>query len=104
LCGCKRASIIWRHARERAALTETCLSLRKERAATDVHRAIMLGVIFRPVADCMVKEDGSSVLFISERCVELRVSPVRRMISETYGTCHYEQLQSEQRLSLASSH
>jgi len=45
-------------ARGRAALTETYISFRKEGAATDADRAIMLGVIFRPVADGMVKEDG----------------------------------------------
>lgn len=45
-------------ARGRAALTETYLSFRREGAATDADRAIMLGVIFRPVADGMVKEDG----------------------------------------------
>jgi hypothetical protein len=45
-------------ARGRSALTETYLSLTKEGAATDADRAIMLAVIFRPVADGMVKEDG----------------------------------------------
>ncbi len=45
-------------AKSRAALTETYLSFRQEGAATDADRAIMLGVIFRPVVDGMVKEDG----------------------------------------------
>lgn len=45
-------------AKGRSALTETYLSLTKEGAATDADRAIMLAVIFRPVADGMVKEDG----------------------------------------------
>lgn len=45
-------------ARGRAALTETYLSLTSKGAATDADRAIMLAVIFRPVADGMVKEDG----------------------------------------------
>ncbi len=45
-------------AQGRAALTETYLSLRKDGAATDADRAIMLSVIFRPVTDGMVKEDG----------------------------------------------
>lgn len=42
----------------RSALTETYLSLTQEGAATDADRAIMLSVIFRPVSDGMVKEDG----------------------------------------------
>ncbi len=45
-------------ARGRSALTETYLSLTREGAASDADRAIMLGVIFRPVSDGMVKEDG----------------------------------------------
>lgn len=45
-------------ARGRSALTETYLSLTKEGAASDADRAIMLSVIFRPVADGLVKEEG----------------------------------------------
>lgn len=45
-------------AKGRAALTETYLGLTKEGKATDADRAIMLAVLFRPVADGMVKEES----------------------------------------------
>lgn len=39
-------------------MTETFLGLRKESAASDADRAIVLGAILRPVSDAMVKDDG----------------------------------------------
>ncbi len=45
-------------ARSRAAMVHTYLALTKEDAATDQDRAIVLGTIFRPVVDGIVKDDG----------------------------------------------
>lgn len=45
-------------ARSRAAMAQTYLALTKEQAATDQDRAIVLGSMFRPVVDGIVKDDG----------------------------------------------
>lgn len=64
-------------ARGRAALTETYLSFRREGAATDADRAIMLGVIFRPVADGMVKEDGLPAISPAALLASMASGPVK---------------------------
>ncbi|WP_354327114.1 DUF6161 domain-containing protein [Porphyrobacter sp. MBR-155] len=45
-------------ATSRASMAETYLALKKESAATDQDRAIVLASLFRPVVDGIVKDDG----------------------------------------------
>ncbi|WP_156347537.1 MULTISPECIES: DUF6161 domain-containing protein [unclassified Sphingomonas] len=62
-------------AKGRSALTETYLSLTKEGKATDADRAIMLAVLFRPVADGMVKEDSPPAISPAAIIAGLASSP-----------------------------
>lgn len=61
-------------AEERAVMTTTYLALTHENAASDEDKKIILGALFRPTADGLIKEDGPSELTLAGALSRIGIS------------------------------